>query len=89
MHFSFYFIFALLILLASAWSQEEATLPALKLNLLARRQIGSRGLGRVASTTTTTTTTTTIAPAEEEIFESEDENVEENDNAAVADENGK
>lgn len=77
---------ALLIFFASAWSQEETTPPARKSNLLARRPVGGRGLGRGASVTTTTTTT--VAPADEEILDNVDENYEDND-AAVADENGK
>lgn len=79
---SLVFVFALLALLASAWSQEEAAPPARKSNLLGRRAVGSRALGRA-----TTSTTTAAAPADEEILDNVDENYEESD-AAVGDENG-
>lgn len=83
--FSLCFVFALLILLSSAWSQEEAASPVRKSNLLARRPVGSRPNGRGASTTTTTTT---AAPSDDEILENADEDLEEN-NDAGASENGK
>lgn len=70
--FSLCFVFALLILLASAYSQEEDAAPARKSNLLSRRPVGSRALGRGALTTSTT-----AAPADEEILENDDENGEE------------
>lgn len=83
--YSLCFVFALLILLSSAWSQEEVAPPVRKSNLLARRPVGGRGLGRGALTTTTTTT---AAPSDEEILENAEEAVEEN-NEARDSENGK
>lgn len=76
-------LFVLSILLASAWSQEDDAPTARKSSLYARRPAGGRALGRGPSSTTTAAT----APVSEEILESEDENVEEN-NAAVAEEDG-
>lgn len=75
-------MFALLILLSTAWSQEEDAASARKSNLLSRRQVGNRALGKGAQTTST------AAPADEEYFDNADENVEDQ-NAAVNDENGK
>lgn len=79
-------MFTLLILLISAWSQEEAAAPARKSNLLSRRPVGGRALGKSASATTSTTTT--APPADEENYDGAEENAEDYD-AAAADENGK